>query len=253
MIRVVAVRGTGEAPGSSENMLANVYRKLPYGLDHDLGYPATISFANAQHSLFGISGDRSVFMGVELLRDLIRRSPDDEFVLLGYSLGAIVVSKFIESADPAWLRQIRVVGNIANPLRLRGSGVGRPASTGFGLAGQRKVHPAEPPVIEIANPADFITNAAPNSLFRPFVEEILAFSVRDPGPAAAKFFGDTILGNNQIPIESLWDGRLDQAVADGRGYLTTAHTLDYGAPNWEYLGRRISGTDLLATLIRERL
>lgn len=256
MLRTVAVRGTGEAPGSSSNMLANVYRQLPGGLDHDVSYPATISFANAQHNLFGISGDRSVILGVEMLRDLLRRSdPDDRFVLLGYSLGAIVISKFIESADPEWLRRIVVVGNIANPLRLRGASVGRPANRpfGFGLAGERKVHPAEPMVIEIVNPLDFITNAAPDSLFRPFVEEILAFSVQDPGPAAAKFFGDTILGKNEVPIQALWDGRLDQAVADGRGYLTTAHTLDYGAPNWEYLGRRISGTDLLATLIRERL
>ena len=256
MTTVITVRGTGEVLDADTNMLAQVVRKLGrMDADFDLvdlPYPATISFANAQKSVFGVSGDRSVILGVEMLRQMFSRAGvDDKFVLLGYSLGALVISKFLETAEPNWLVKIQCVGNIANPMRIPGQSIGS-ESVGFGLAGPRQVQRLDPVVFEVANPDDFITSAARNSLFRPFVEEILAFSVSDPGPAAVKFFGDTILGKNEIPLQALWDGRLDQAVTDGRGYLGSSHTTDYGLSNWNN-GNPITGIALLAETVRDRI
>lgn len=249
---VVTVRGTGEPRNSKDTMLAQVTRYLP-GIHVDLDYPASISFANQQKSLFGVSGDRSVLLAVEALRKLVQQSaPDARFVLLGYSLGGIVVSKFLEAPELGMLSKVVCAGNIANPLRRTAQSVGRP-SKGWGLAGQRRLGPASVPVFEVANPNDFITSALPNSLYRPFVEEILAFSVQNPGPAANKFFWDTFTGRNPVPPAAFFDGRFDQAVADGRGYLSTAHSWDYGLKNWTYNGVRWSGPQLLARLVNETL
>ena len=93
-----------------------------------------------------------------------------------------------------------------------------------------------------------ITSAREDSILRPFVEEILAFSVTDPGPAGQKFFLDTLHGKNNIPPLAVWDGRLDQMLRDARGYLTGEHTVAYGVPKWwdEQSMKAMAGIDFLA-------
>ena len=124
---IVTVRGTGEQQDGGENMLDLVVDQIgsPH-VHYDLPYPASISFANSQHNLFGISGDRSVVLGVEKLRQTIQNAaPNVRFILLGYSLGGIITSLFLESAEEILLDRILAVGHIANPMRQVGASAGR--------------------------------------------------------------------------------------------------------------------------------
>lgn len=251
---VVTVRGTGEKQDGGQNMLDLVVRELNQPHVHlDLNYPAAISFANAQQNLFGVSGDRSIHLGVEELRQVIQRStPTDRFVLLGYSLGAIIVSLLLETAEEVLLSKIIGAGCIANPMRRKTESYGITAG-GYGLFRERFLPRKKVPFVEIASPQDMITSSRQDSILRPFVAEILAFSVAAPGPAAQKFFSDLLIGKNNIPPQAIWDGRLGQMLKDARGYLSGEHTIAYGRKLWydpingvRAPGPNYSGIELLA-------
>ncbi|AOE44392.1 lysin B [Gordonia phage Ghobes] len=253
--RVLLLRGTGESQAHPErNLLWAVVRQLPESWSREeVTYPASISFANQNRNLFGVSGDRSVLLGVEQLRATLRNAhPDDRFVVLGYSLGALVGTKFLESLEPVLRSKVLAAGFVANPLRPKGLSAGRGDVGGFGL-----VDSVELPWLErrweLARPDDVVTAARADSLFRPWAEEVLAFSVADPAPAVQKFFWDTLLGKNQLPVAALFDGRFEQAAKDARGYLSTAHTLGYGLRQWNYWGLQLSATDWLAKKLRQTL
>ncbi|WIC89811.1 lysin B [Gordonia phage Sapo] len=250
-VRVVLARGTSESQDRSEkNLLWQVARLLPHHwVKSELAYPASISFANQQRNLFGVSGDRSVLLGVEALRRLVQQAPpDDRFVLLGYSLGSLVVCKFVESLEPALRHRVLAVGQVANPLRAGHLSAGGVPKAGCGLAGEF-VPPAwlSSKWLEVARADDLVTSASRSSLFRPYVEEVLSFSVRDPSVAVQKWFWDTLLGKNHFPLQALYDGRFETAVREARGYPVN-HTLGYGLKEWRepWSNTKVSGTDFLA-------
>lgn len=264
---VITVRGTGEPRWAKDSILSLVYDRFLELYEQkpgeivsrvDLAYPASITVANESHSLFGVSGYESVQAGVKSLRNFFVNPDNSSYqrvVVLGYSLGAIVVSEAMALLQPDQTERIRLVGNIANPQRLPNESEGKHVEAGlFGLDIRRPTTLVDNRWIEIANPNDMITASRMDSLWRPWVEEILSFTLTDAGySAATRFFVDSLQGRNQfpVPLTALIDGRFDRAVSDARGYLNTAHTLDYNAATWVDTragspGDRVSGIELLA-------
>lgn len=176
-IDIITVRGTGEPWNGSQNMLANVTRKLDVSRFRmqDLSYPATVGPGGG--NLLGASEAQSVEQGVENLAATIRHTPN-VVGLLAYSLGAMVVSRFLErkAAGDYFDCEVAFAGLIANPLRRESDSVGD-IGVGYGIAGQRGEAPARIPVYEIANPLDGITCCPAGSPLHALADELADFSL----------------------------------------------------------------------------
>ncbi|PSR68616.1 PE-PPE domain-containing protein [Nocardia sp. MDA0666] len=237
MITVLTCRGTGEPLGSPANMLAAVTRQLDpaiYEIGPDIDYPAAIGPANPRHGVGGCSEQQSIDQGITALVRAIHATPN-RVGLLGYSLGAEVVTRFLEAkargeyadCELAW------AANLANPLRMRGDSID-PNPVGFGINGQRRPWPDEFPTWEVANPADGITSCPPDSPLRTLADTVSAFSFADMG-GWTRDLADRIRRNrwqamqfgswsHPIRIWDLWS----QAAALMEGYLNGGqHTTAY--------------------------
>ncbi|WP_327139350.1 PE-PPE domain-containing protein [Nocardia sp. NBC_01327] len=182
-VDVVTCRGTGEPFQGATNMLAHVTALLDttkFRIVGDVSYPATVGAAGAAWNICGASEDESVREGIINLANLIRSTPNTVGVL-GYSLGALVVSGFLEAKARGEYADCEVawVGTVANPARAQDSSID-PQPFGFGVAGQHGPWPAIP-VWEAANPADVITSCPSDSPLRTFADGISAFSLADTG------------------------------------------------------------------------
>ncbi|MGW2664154.1 PE-PPE domain-containing protein [Nocardia tengchongensis] len=237
MITVLTCRGTGEALGSPENMLTSVTGQLDpeiYEIGADVDYPASIGPANPQRNLAGCSEQQSIDRGVAALVQAIHATPD-KVGILGYSLGAEVVTRFLEAkargeypdCELAW------AANVANPLRREGDSID-PEPVGFGISGQRGPWPDEFPIWEVANPADAITSCPRDSPLRTLADTVSAFGFADMG-AWTSDLADRLRRNcwqtaqfgswaHLLHIWELWS----QAAELMEGYLTGGeHTAAY--------------------------
>ncbi|WP_330184995.1 PE-PPE domain-containing protein [Nocardia sp. NBC_01503] len=184
MITVLSCRGTGERLGAPGNLLTAVTGRLDpakYSIGPEVDYPASIGPANPQYGLDGCSEEQSIDTGVRALAAAVRATPN-RAGLLGYSLGAEVVTRFLEAkargeyadCDIAW------AANIANPLRREGDSID-PNPVGFGINGQREPWPDCIPTWEVANPADCITSCPADSPLRTLADTLSAFSFAEFG------------------------------------------------------------------------
>lgn len=113
-LMVVFARGSGAEKDTNDNFLefkARIEEKIGgWGISReyvDLDYEAigVGDFSVLMGAFFG-AGEaydfgKSVDMGVKEIKNLVRNCPDSKFVLGGYSQGAMVVSKVIQSIDAA--------------------------------------------------------------------------------------------------------------------------------------------------------
>lgn len=251
MITVLTLRGTGEPIAGANNMLTNVTELLDtakYEIGPDIPYPASIGPANPQQNPLGVSEDQSIATGVELLADAIRSCPN-VVGLLGYSLGAEVVSAFLErqAAGDFADCQIAWAAMVANPRRAEGDSID-PNPIGYGIDGPHAPWPTAFPIWEAANPKDGITSCPAGSPLRALADGISAFSFAALGGWTADLatkmrsqrFQPTSWGWWAHPIAT-W--RLyDTAATEMLGYLSgQTHIRDYIAGGFcQRLANRIN-------------
>lgn len=254
MITVLTCRGTGEHLGAPVNMLSFVTRRLDrtkYLIGPDVDYPASIGPANPQHRFEGCSEEQSVALGVEALAAEIRATPN-RVGILGYSLGAIVVTRFLEAKARGGYPDCEVewVANIANPLRREGDSID-PGAVGFGINGQHGPWPDDIATLEVAHRADGITCCPADSPLRTLADTMSAFSFAALGGWGSEL-AERIRSNRwqlnhrdwrQSPIRhwQLWS----QAAALMDGYVRG------GAHNTKY--RTDGHCDRLAALLNAHL
>jgi hypothetical protein len=184
VITVLTCRGTGEPLGSPNNMLAAVTGKLDpatYPIGPDVDYPASIGPANPQASITGCSEQQSIEHGITALAAAIRRTANPVGVL-GYSLGAEVVTGFLEAKARGEYPDCELVwaANIANPLRREGDSID-PNPVGFGINGQHGDWPKDIFTWEVANPGDGIASCPADSPLRGLADTVSAFSFAELG------------------------------------------------------------------------
>ncbi|MFE2998649.1 PE-PPE domain-containing protein [Nocardia sp. NPDC059246] len=206
MITVLTLRGTGEPIAGPANMLTNVTRLLDpakYVIGPDIPYPASLGPANPQQDPLGCSEQQSIAEGVDLLASAIRNSPD-VVGLLGYSLGAEVVSAFLERKAAGEFGDCEVawVGLLANPRRAEGDSID-PNPQGYGINGQHGPWPDGLQVWEAANPADAITSCPPDSPLRALADTVSAFSFAALGGWTADL-ADKLRQNRFQPANFGW-------------------------------------------------
>lgn len=245
MIDVITVRGTGEIWNSRGNMLANVTSKLDVERFRsiDLQYPASVGPAGGR--LTGASEAINVDAGVEDLAATIRHTPNVAG-LLGYSLGAMVISRFLErkAAGEFTDCEVAFAGLVANPLRRQGESVDQ-LGTGYGIAGQREPGPTRIPVFEIANPSDGITCCPAGSPLHALADQVATFSLGD----LTAWRADTRDVHDLINA-----ARYREAIALIEGYLAPAPWGQHTAYNHVTMpGQRpgVTYCDRLAQLINE--
>ncbi|MFD3511024.1 PE-PPE domain-containing protein [Nocardia sp. NPDC058666] len=165
-------------------MLAQVTRHLDqsrYEIGADVDYPASIGPMNPQKRIDGCSEDFSVAAGVDALATAVRAAKYP-VGLLGYSLGAIVVSRFLEAKARGEFPECDVLwaANIANPLRRCGDSLlGDPG--GFGINGEHGPWPSDVRTWEVAHAADGITCCPADSPLRALADGVSAFSFAELG------------------------------------------------------------------------
>ncbi|MFD7843983.1 PE-PPE domain-containing protein [Nocardia sp. NPDC059764] len=237
VITVLTCRGTGEPLGSPANLLAAVTNGLDpakYEIGPDVDYPASIGPANPQGRLDGCSEQQSIDAGVLALIAEIQSTPN-LVGILGYSLGALVVNRFLEAKARGQFPDCEVAwaATIANPLRAAGDSIDS-VSVGFGINGQHASWPGDIPVFEVANPVDVICSCPQDSPLRTLADSISAFGFAELGGWSADLI-DRIRRNQWQPTHSdLWLHPIrhwrawSQAAAHMDGYLRGgAHNAAY--------------------------
>lgn len=175
MIDVFTLRGTGErinGPQLLDDVTSrldpNRFRCIP------VDYPASVGAANPQRNPLGPSLKQSLEVGKHALAQAIYLTPN-RAGLIGYSLGAYVISEFLEDMQrgaPYTLGcEIDFVATVANPRRLRSWD----GST-FGIAGAHGPWPAGPAYYEVANPHDGICCCPDGSPLRTLSDALDAFT-----------------------------------------------------------------------------
>lgn len=261
MITWLTVCGTGERPGDQSNMLSIAASALPQADHVDIVYPASIACFNPVGDISGPSAAESRAQGVAALAAAIRATPHNT-VISGYSLGALVVSDFLEAKARGQYADCEVAAcvNIANPARAAGQSYGLP-SVGFGLDGQHGSWPAGIDVCEIANMNDAITSAPWDSPWRRTADSIRDFNVSIQGTEA--FFADKIArldGEKTAQAQANWlsiEFWQAYAAAPGQlwGYLFGGeHTVRYTEPRWyNERGQLVSAQLLAAEVVAKYL
>jgi hypothetical protein len=218
-------RGTGEVLGSPGNMLACLLARTKFVAGHDVPYPASVGPVNASNDPLGPSARRSVADGLPLLAGAIRDAPGP-VGLCGYSLGALLVSRFLELKALGQYQDCRIawVALVANPARAAGESID-PGPVGYGIEGAHGPWPTDIPVWTAANPRDGITSTPDDSPLRALAAGLdgLSFATLSWAPALA-----------QRLIDGKWptaDYTPEELVQAGRliyGYLLGgAHTSEY--------------------------
>jgi hypothetical protein len=147
----------------------------------DIAYPASVGPANSGGDVFGPSEEQSIAEGLPLLAEAIRATPN-LVGLCGYSLGAELVSRFLEAkavgeyadCELAW------VALVANPNRAPGESI-EPVPAGSGINGAHGPWPARTQVWTAANPNDGITCCPTGSPLRALAAGMSAFSFAQLG------------------------------------------------------------------------
>lgn len=266
MIYMLALRGTAEPLAADSNMLAhvrNVARRhtgLPVTYI-DVPYPASVSFANEGNDIAGASIAASIASAdaktTEIARDLLRVDSTAQFVLTGYSLGALAT---LLIAHKRRFPIARVV-TIANPALQPGEGHGHSvihrAPVGYsGIVteyGRGLDMPT--PAFHIAHPADGISYLHPKSPLRRIAPYLWTFDLDDPLPWLLDLGARLSRGELLAPL-LFWQPDTKKALREApdalSGYaLRGRHTLAYGEKAWTIDSRTepVSGIELAGWLV----
>ena len=231
MIDVFTVRGTGER-FTGPRLLDDVTRRLdPNRFQYtEIAYPASVGAANAERSPFGPSLNRSLTVGKYALADAVQRTPN-RAGLLGYSLGAYVISEFLEDlhAGAPYTQgcEIMFVATVANPRLAPG-----PSNPGYGIAGEHRTWPSIRR-FEIFNPNDAICCCPDRSPLRSLSDALDAFSFAEAGGWSADLADRLRRGRWQPTSVDWWRDPLGtfraykEAARLMAGYLGAEHNTRY--------------------------
>ncbi|QDQ99528.1 cutinase family protein (plasmid) [Tomitella fengzijianii] len=198
----VLVPGTGETSEHADPAVpAGLLGQVGTALEDAYGASIAVVYPPYPAAAFnGMLYSQSVDQGIADVTNLMRRCPDAQYVLAGYSQGAQIandVAVAIGHGDgPVAAAQIEAVGLLANPRRgtdgakiigppLAGQGIAGPNPRGFGaLSGH---------VFDICHPDDKYCNiaAAKNSFLSSLGRVLGNDPAPDTGPAAGGKAGDT--------------------------------------------------------------
>jgi predicted alpha/beta hydrolase family esterase len=183
-VDVFTLRGTGEIrdrTGRPSGMIANLTDLLDARTYRciDVDYPAGIGPANPFWNPFGVSMQASIDAGVDALARHIRATPNLA-ALIGYSLGALTITRFLERKARGEFADCHIawVILIANPARALGDSVDGVA-TGYGIVGQHGRWPQGLPVFELASPGDPITSLQSWNPMRTVADQVTFLSLSD--------------------------------------------------------------------------
>ncbi|WP_019926274.1 PE-PPE domain-containing protein [Nocardia sp. BMG111209] len=232
---VITCRGTAEPADGTSNLLSYVTADLDpvaYALIGDLPYPASVGPIGPDGNPLGPSEDESVREGVANLAQMIR-SASNVVGLLGYSLGAEVITRFAEARSHGEYRDCEVAWTacVANPLRREGDSMD-PNPRGFGINGRVSFDPPYPHV-ECANPLDVITSCPADSPLRNLADATSAFSFAELGGWTEDLVARLRDGRWQPGDPAWWLHpirtwqRYETAAGDVLGYLTGQHNTVY--------------------------
>lgn len=235
MITVLTCRGTGEPLAGPGNMLGYLTRLLDparFVIAPDIPYPASVGPANPAADPLGCSEEASVEDGLAALAAAIRATPN-LVGLCGYSLGAEVVSRFLEAKARGEYADCEIAwaALVANPNRAPGEGIDADP-IGCGINGAHAAWPESVPVWTAANPLDGITSCPDGSPLRVLAHTMSAFSFAQLGGWTADLAqqlldgewaqGDYSLGQlaraGQLMYGYLYGGQHTTAYIQ-RGYL----------------------------------
>ncbi|MEW1933090.1 hypothetical protein AB0362_12955 [Rhodococcus sp. NPDC079359] len=269
MIDVITVRGTGNTPGPRNGMCGLVARKLQvteFRLS-DCLYPATIGEIGRVPGQQAYPLDVSVDLGVADLAWQVRETKN-RVGLISYSLGGIVVSRFLEGVQRGEFLNangtkldVAFAVNIANPARAKGdSAVPAP---GYGLHSSHGKWPANTVTLELANPRDIITSAPANSPVRRITGAISPYAAMEQRKA---WGGRDVVNEAADEVHAINDrdwlsrfrpGRYSEAIEGLFGYLApygrpgrTQHTM-YGVEPYPFGLYGETWTDYAARWINE--
>lgn len=227
MITVFTVRGTGEHINGWTNLLNHVtilLDRTKYIIGADIPYPASIGAANPNTNPLGCSEEESVVQGVKLIVDYVRACPN-VVGLIGYSLGAETVSRFLELKVQGQFADCEIawVGLVANPNRAPGESIDS-NSVGYGINGVHAPYPAHIPVFTAANPQDGITSCPEGSPLRTLADHVSNFTFA--GTSWSEDEMNRLLSNRWQPTDANWWAhpvetwnKYNTAAALMRGYL----------------------------------
>ncbi|KZM68113.1 hypothetical protein AWN90_09230 [Nocardia terpenica] len=217
-------------------MLRGVTRQLDparYVIGPDVDYPASVGPANHTADVLGCSEDESVVAGLAALATAVRATPD-LVGLLGYSLGAEVVTRFLEAKARGEYPDCTIAwaATVANPLRREGDSIDS-NEFGYGINGQHSAYPADIQTWEAANPADAITSSPADSPLRQLADGVSALTFANLSWTTD--LADRFNRNRWQPGNPGWwmhpfatARTWGQAAAGIRGYLDqTAHIRTY--------------------------
>lgn len=227
MIEVFTLRGTSETVSSPSNFLTFVTRYLDpskYLVSIDLNYPASIGPNGPGNNPLGPSEEQSVNQGVDIIAEAVRRSPN-VVGLLGYSLGAETVNRFLERKARGEFSdcQLAWAGLVANPNRAPGESIDN-NSIGYGINGVHSPYPLGLPVFNAANPQDGITSCPEGSPLRTLADHVSNFTFA--GTSWSQDEINRLLSNRWQPTNVAWwmdpvgtFNKYANAAALMRGYL----------------------------------
>ncbi len=147
--------------------------------------------------------------------------------LAGYSLGAELVSRFLEAQARGEYADCEIAwaAVIANPCRAVGESIDE-GSVGSGINGAHGPWPPDLPVFTAANPLDGITSCPPGSPLRALAEGMSAFSFAALGgwsiDLAHKLIDGEFLADQYTPERLLRAGQLMLGYT-----LGGTHTTEY--------------------------
>ncbi|MGZ9829939.1 hypothetical protein ACXYTP_23785 [Tsukamurella ocularis] len=254
------------------HVIALVRRAHPDVRVEHVVHAASISLNNATRDPLAPSGNNSANQIVAWLRARIAQlGPDDRYIVLGYSLGAVGTARHLKlyGGDHRCL----MYGNIASPSRRAGTIYGLPegldhnpmtrandrrsgiyATQGTGTA----VHSlgTAVPLVEIANPSDVMTSCPAVSPLHAFAGPVMAFDFRRPGDLVEQLREGGIedIVENLANVGNWANPRWWTWIGDLAAFMQRTHTLDYGLPMWrDSANRPVSGIELLARQIAWRI
>jgi hypothetical protein len=239
----LTLRGTAEPFEGLQTMLRFVANEAgPQVKHHDVWYDASIAFFNERDDIFGASLKRSIELGAinisNTMEAIVRDDAEARFVLGGYSLGCLVINRWLDNMDVPLFknRTLRIV-HIANPARPMGDSYLRQNVTGYGIARTSVVHHI-PQTFNLANPRDAITSLHPKSPLRNIVPWLYGLDINQPDDWFWEIMRRAQEGTLREQSANIFSAQWREAVArmpdDLYGYAFGGqHTIAYGHTEWQ--------------------